>query len=55
MSVPFLEPQIRCNMAIAEEGLRGNYGANIGSVLLDMEGNDVRVRQHTPQPVPMPA
>ena len=27
-----LEPQIRCNMAIAEEGLRGNYGANIGSV-----------------------
>ena len=39
-----LEPQIRCNMAIAEEGLRGNYGANIGSVLLDMEGNDVRVR-----------
>ena len=39
-----LEPQIRCNMTIAEEGLRGNYGANIGSVLLDMEGNDVRVR-----------
>ena len=39
-----LEPQIRCNMAIAEEGLRGSYGANIGSVLLDMEGNDVRVR-----------
>ena len=39
-----LEPQIRCNMAIVEEGLRGNYGANIGSVLLDMEGNDVRVR-----------
>ena len=33
-----LEPQIRCNMAIAEEGLRGNYGANIGSVLLDMNG-----------------
>ena len=31
-----LEPQIRCNMAIAEEGLRGNYGANIGSVLLDI-------------------
>ena len=31
-------------MAIAEEGLRGSYGANIGSVLLDMEGNDVRVR-----------
>ena len=31
-------------MAIAEEGLRGDYGANIGSVLLDMEGDHVRVR-----------
>ena len=38
------ERQISYNMAIAEEGLRGDYGANIGSVLLDMEGNDVRVR-----------
>ena len=27
-----LDPQIKCNMAIAEEGLRNNYGANIGSV-----------------------
>ena len=35
---PILDPQIRYNMAIAEEGLRGDYGANIGSVLLDMEG-----------------
>ena len=41
---PILDPQIRYNMAIAEEGFRGDYGANIGSVLLDMEGNDVRVR-----------
>ena len=39
-----LGKQFDYNMAIAEEGLRGNYGANIGSVLLDMEGNDVRVR-----------
>ena len=29
-----LERQIEYNMAIAEEGLRGNYGANIGSTLL---------------------
>lgn len=36
--------QIEYNMAIAEEGLRGDYGANIGSVLLDMEGDHVRVR-----------
>ena len=33
---PILDPQIRYNMAIAEEGLRCDYGANIGSVLLDM-------------------
>ena len=39
-----LERQIRCNMAIAEEGIRGDYGANIGSILLDTEGNDVQVR-----------
>ena len=29
-----LERQIRCNNAIAEEGLLGDYGANIGSTLL---------------------
>ena len=31
---PLLEAQINCNMAIAEEGLKNNWGANIGSVLL---------------------
>ena len=31
---PLLDRQISCNMAIAEEGLKGDYGANIGSVLL---------------------
>lgn len=30
---PLLERQIRMNMAIAEEGLRGDYGASIGKVL----------------------
>lgn len=39
-----LDAQISYNMAIAEEGIRGDYGANIGSVLLDTEGGDVRVR-----------
>lgn len=39
-----LERQIRYNTAIAEEGLRGDYGANIGSVLLSMEGKDVRTK-----------
>lgn len=36
--------QITYNSAIAEEGFRGDYGANIGSVLLDMEGDNVRTR-----------
>ena len=30
--------QNRCNMAIAEEGLKGNWGANVGSVLLARQG-----------------
>lgn len=36
--------QIEYNTAIAEEGLRGDYGANIGKVLLDTYGQDVRSR-----------
>lgn len=36
--------QIAYNTAISDEGLRGDYGANIGSVLLDMEGHNVRTR-----------
>lgn len=39
-----LERQIRYNSAIAEEGLLGDYGANIGSVLLSAYGNDIRTR-----------
>lgn len=39
-----LDRQIQYNMAIAEEGLKGNYGANIGKVLIDMSGNDVRTK-----------
>ena len=39
-----LEQQIQYNMAIAEEGLRGNYGANIGRVLIETYGDDVRTR-----------
>jgi L-cysteine desulfidase len=36
--------QIDYNTKIAEEGLRGNWGANIGSVLLSTYGNDVKIR-----------
>ena len=39
-----LDKQIECNMKIAREGIRGNYGANIGSILLKMEGDAVQVR-----------
>jgi len=40
-----LARQIQYNTAIAEEGLRGNYGSNIGSVLLDTYGDsNVMVR-----------
>lgn len=39
-----LDRQIAYNTAISEEGLKGNYGANIGSVLLDTYGEDVRTR-----------
>lgn len=39
-----LDRQIEYNTAIAQEGLKGDYGANIGSVLLDTYGDDVRTR-----------
>ena len=39
-----LQRQIDYNTAIAQEGLRGDYGANIGSVILDSYGDDVRNR-----------
>lgn len=38
-----LDKQIECNMKIAREGIHGNYGANIGSILLKMEGDSVQV------------
>lgn len=36
---PTLDRQIQYNTAIAQEGLRGNYGSNIGSVLLQTYGD----------------
>lgn len=36
--------QIEYNTRIAEEGLSGSWGANIGKVLLDTYGSDVKVR-----------
>ena len=40
---PILDRQIECNTAIAEDGLRNDYGANIGKVLLKT-GDDLRTR-----------
>ncbi|MCI8888883.1 MAG: serine dehydratase subunit alpha family protein [Hungatella sp.] len=39
-----LERQIRCNTAIASEGLRGRYGACMGRTLLKVYGDDIRIR-----------
>lgn len=39
-----LERQMKYNMAIAEEGMKHDYGANIGKVLKDTWGDDVRTR-----------
>ncbi len=39
-----LDRQIRYNTAISEEGLRGDYGANVGSVLLDTYGDSIFIR-----------
>ena len=36
--------QLKYNMAIAEEGLRGDYGANIGTVLLASHPEDITYR-----------
>lgn len=38
---PLLDFQIRCNSAIAEEGMYHSYGANIGKVLFDETHNDI--------------
>ena len=39
---PLLRHQIDCNTAIAEEGLRNSWGANIGSVLLADYPDDIK-------------
>ncbi|MDD7772698.1 MAG: L-serine ammonia-lyase, iron-sulfur-dependent, subunit alpha [Firmicutes bacterium] len=39
---PLLAPQIEKNSAIAEEGLRGGWGAQIGRILLEDYGDDIK-------------
>lgn len=38
---PLLQRQIDCNSAIAEEGLRGNYGGCVGKTLLHLGRGDI--------------
>lgn len=42
--VPCIRRQIDTNMAIAQEGLRGDWGANIGKVILRRQGNSLAKR-----------
>lgn len=42
--LPTLKRQVECNMAIAQEGLRGSYGANVGKTLLRAYGQDIKVK-----------
>lgn len=39
-----LERQLKYNKAISDEGLRNDWGANIGSILLSNYGNDVKIK-----------
>ncbi len=39
-----LQTQIDYNSQIAAQGIKGDWGANIGSVLLDTWGNDIKIR-----------
>ena len=41
---PTLARQIAYNTAISQEGLRGNWGSNIGSILMETGGNSVANR-----------
>jgi len=40
----FIARQIEYNTNISQEGLRGDYGANIGKVLLKTYGSDIKIR-----------
>ncbi|MFI3313771.1 MAG: L-serine ammonia-lyase, iron-sulfur-dependent, subunit alpha, partial [Eubacteriales bacterium] len=40
---PMIQRQIDCNLAIAWEGLRGEWGANVGQILLRDFGDDTKI------------
>ncbi|MDT8377266.1 MAG: L-serine ammonia-lyase, iron-sulfur-dependent, subunit alpha [Desulfotignum sp.] len=39
-----LQKMVNLNMAIAKRGINGEWGANIGTVLLDVWGEDIKIR-----------
>lgn len=39
-----LEKQIDCNMAIAEEGLKGDFGANVGKTIMKEGSDNIQTR-----------
>ena len=39
-----IEPQIQCNSKIASEGLKGHWGMNVGAVVMEHCGADLRQR-----------
>lgn len=39
-----IDRQIECNMAIAEEGIKNDYGARIGQILLSSRGTDTATK-----------
>lgn len=41
---PLIQKQIDYNVAIANEGIKGKWGANVGSVLLNTWGKDIKIR-----------
>jgi len=41
---PLVDRQVEYNTRIAQEGLKGNYGAGVGASLLSCYGDDVRTR-----------
>lgn len=41
---PILQRQVKCNMAIAEEGLKNKYEANVGRHLLELYGDSLPIK-----------
>lgn len=39
-----IQRQVDCNSRIAREGIKGDWGANIGSVLIETWGDDIKIK-----------